>query len=62
MFGIVAAKIAGVDHDAANDAGKAQANDAPIEAGGTPPPALPAVHPFAAVGVLAFDKDGRGCL
>ena len=37
--------------------GHAQAYDAPVVARGAPPARLPAVHPLAAIGVLAGDED-----
>ena len=59
MFGIVATEEACIDYDAANDAGQAETNDAPIEAGCAAAAALPAIHPLATIGVLALDKYRR---
>src|ERR1043165_7688190 len=59
VFGVVAAKEAGVDYDAMNDPGQSETDDAPIEPGRSPPPCLPPIHPLAAIGVLALDKNGR---
>src|SRR4051794_3368103 len=59
MFRMVAAKEASVDHDAANDAGETETNDAPIEARRTAPAAFPSIHPLAVVRVLVGDKDRR---
>ena len=52
MFRVVAAKVACIDHDAANDSRKAETNDAPIKPGRASPPALPSIHPLATIGVL----------
>lgn len=62
MLGVVAAKVAGIDNDAANDSGKAEADDAPVEARRAAAPAFPAVHPLATIRVFALDKDRRACL
>jgi hypothetical protein len=40
MFRVVAAEVAGVDHDAADDSWKAETDDAPIEAWGAAAPAF----------------------
>src|ERR1043165_3771347 len=62
MFGIVATEETGVDDDPANNAWEAESNDAPVEAGCSSPPAFPAIHPLATIGVLVRDKDWRTCL
>jgi hypothetical protein len=62
VFRVVATEVAGVDDDAAHDSWEAETNDAPIEARGAASTTLPAVHPLAAIRVLAFDKDGRARL
>ncbi len=53
-LGIVAAEERGVDDHAAHDPRGAQAQDAPVVARFAPAPGLPAVHPLAAIGVLAL--------
>src|SRR5918999_4830610 len=59
MLRVVAAKVTGVDGDAANNPGQAESNDAPVEPGRSSAAAFPTVHPFPAVGILPFDKNGR---
>src|SRR6266702_961793 len=60
VLGIVAAEEAGVDDDAADDAGNAKANRGVIVSGSALAAALPAVHPLAAVGVLRLAPDRLG--
>src|SRR5947209_20602911 len=55
---IVAAEISGVDHDAGDGAGQAQADDADIASGRAAAACLPAVHPLAVVGVLMLAPLG----
>src|SRR5215207_8705163 len=57
MFGIVATEEAGIDYDAANDSRQAKTNDAPVEARRATAATFPAVHPLAAIRVLALDED-----
>src|SRR5437016_13228974 len=59
-MGIVAAKEAGVDNGALDHAGRAEADDREVVARRALAAALPAVHPFAAVGVLVLLPDRRG--
>src|ERR1051325_8062409 len=59
VFGVVAAKEAGVDYDAMNDPGQSETNNEPIEPGRSPPPCPPPVHPLSAIGELPLDKNGR---
>ena len=59
MLRVIAAKVAGVNYDTANNSGKPETNDAPIKAGRTSPPALPPIHPLAFVGVAPLDPLGR---
>src|SRR5205823_199490 len=58
-FGLVAVEVGGVDDDAADGAGLAELDDAPVVGGrGLAFAAgFPAVHPLAAVSELAGDKD-----
>ena len=54
---MVPEEVAGVDVHARDFAGDAELDDAPVVAGRAPPPRLPAVHPFSAVGVLVGQED-----
>src|SRR5690349_21922290 len=49
--------MAGINHEAVNDAGQTQANDTPVESRRSPASCFPAVHPLSQVGVFTFDKD-----
>ena len=51
--------MTGIDDHAANDSRQAEANDAPVQPLGVSPARLPAIHPFAPVGVLAFNENRR---
>src|SRR6267142_3068505 len=59
MFGIIAAKKAGVNYHSTNDSRQAEANDAPVKTGRPPASRFPPVHPLTLVCVLAFDKNRR---
>src|ERR1041384_2573978 len=59
MFRVVATEETGIDDDATNNAWQAESNDAPIEAGCSPPAALPAIHPLAPIRVFVRNKDRR---
>ena len=63
-LGEVAAEEGGVDDDAADHARHAEPDDAPVVRVGpvAAPARLPAVHPLAAIGVLALAPDRRGGL
>jgi hypothetical protein len=54
---VVSAEEGGVHHHPADDAGEAEADEAEVVAGGAAAARLPAVHPFAAVGVLVLEED-----
>lgn len=47
-----------IDVETANNARCSQTNDAPIVAGGSFASRLPAVHPFAVVGVFVRNENG----
>jgi hypothetical protein len=57
--GVVAAEVRGIDDDAADLARQAEADDAPVITGLAAAAGLPAVHPFAAVGVFVLLPHGR---
>ena len=46
-----------VHHNAANHSRQTQSDDAPVIAGRSTASSLPAIHPFAAVRILAFDEN-----
>ena len=54
LLGVVPPEEARVDDDPAHDAGQAETDEAPVVAGAAAAPGLPAVHPFAAIGVLVL--------
>src|SRR5712691_9250636 len=54
-FRMVPPEMIRVHRDGTDQAGDAQTNDAPVVPRLAPPPRLPAVHPLAALGVLALD-------
>src|SRR5438552_14896505 len=57
-LGIVALEKRRIDVDAADDASHAETDDTPVViATVAPPTRFPTVHPFAALGVLAFGPD-----
>jgi hypothetical protein len=57
-IGVVAPEEAGVDDDAADDPGHAEADDAPVVTRIAPAARLPAVHLLAPVGVAIGIEDG----
>jgi hypothetical protein len=58
MFRIVTAEVAGIYDDSANDSGQAEPDDAPVVAARATSPAFPTIHPFTAIGIFTFAKDG----
>ena len=56
---VVAGEVAGVDVEAANDAGRGEPDDGVVMAGAALAAALPAIHPLAVVVVFVGDEDRR---
>ena len=61
-LGKIAREEARIDGEAANAAGRPQANDRPVLARCPAPPRLPSIHPLTALGVRALAPLGTGGL
>ena len=61
-LGIVAGEVRCIDHHSAHDSRRAEPDDCPVVTGCATTACFPAVHPLAALGILAFAPFGRGWL
>ena len=54
---MIAKEVIRIDIDLFDDSAQSQLNDTPIMPGRAPAARLPAVHPFAAIGILVRNED-----
>src|SRR5450432_4683706 len=62
LLWIVTFEVAGIDIHAPNNSRQTQAYNAPIKPWRAAPARLPAVHPFAEIGIFVFDENRRASL